>query len=142
MNKSTTQKILLVTLFAILIIIETSFSFVGFETAISVVLVLLLVLSANTTDYSYTTAFLVGILYDLISSTPVFGYFSVAFLLTVGILKLLKNSVPVELLMFTLYLINVSVYLILFANSNIIRVLISSAIYLLIRIFIFLALKK
>lgn len=142
MNKSNTQKILLVLLFVLLIIIETSFSFVGFEAGVSVVLVLLLVLSANTTGYSYTTAFLVGVSYDLISSTPVFGYFSLVFLLTVGVLKLLKNSVPVELLMFLLYLINMSLYLILFANFNIIRVLVSSAIYLLIRIFIFLTIKK
>lgn len=142
MNKNNYTKILLVLLLVILIIMETNFSFLGFESSLSIVLILLLVLSANTTNYSFTTAFLVGVAYDLIGSTPVFGYFSLTFLITIGLLKLLKNTIPVEVLMFILYIINTVVYLILFTKFNIVGVLVSSAIYFVIRIFIFLLIKK
>lgn len=121
---------------------ETSFSFLGFESFLSIVLILLLVLSTTTTNYSFTTAFLVGLSYDLIGSSPIFGYFSLTFLITVGLLKLLKNTVPVEMLLFILYIINIVVYLILFTKFNIIGVLVSATIYFVIRIFIFLLIKK
>lgn len=142
MNNNLISKFFLILVLLLIAILDYSVGSLGIFNGMSLYLAFYVVLLETFYITQSRTVLLLGLFYDLLATTTLFGYFSLLFLLAHGLYFLFHKTIPNYVLGVILYALIVFVTLLFSSALSFIIVLKSVVLYLVVRIIWYLLVHK